>query len=132
MTDSFSRPFRPIEMSPSTLESFQLADMASQLKLETPFTQSGRNSLSLVRGDDFTMVLAVLRKGTKMREHKAPGAATVVLLEGAIDFEDPGAGKMLRLHPKDSVVFSADLVHSLVALEDSAYLIVIGGRLDSD
>lgn len=132
MTDSFSRPFRPVKMEPSTLESFKLADMASQLKSEDPFIKSGRNSLSLVRSDDFTMVLAVLRKGTTMREHKAPGSATVVLLEGAIDFEDPGAKTTLRLHPKDSVVFSADLVHSLVALEDSAYLIVIGGRLDSD
>lgn len=30
-----------------------------------------------------------------------------------------------------SVVFSADLIHSVTALEDSAYLIVIGGRLDT-
>jgi len=34
MSEAFSRPFRPTEITPSTLESFQLANMAAQLRSE--------------------------------------------------------------------------------------------------
>jgi quercetin dioxygenase-like cupin family protein len=130
MQNNFSRPFRPIEIAPSTLELFQLNEMALQLKSEDAFTKSGRNSLSLARSRELTIVLAVLRKDTIMRDHKAPGPATVILLSGEIDFESSQVGKTVKLTSGNSVVFSADLFHTVTAIEDSVYLIVIGGKLE--
>lgn len=132
MPVAFKRPFRPAEIGPSTLEQFPLAEMAAKLKIEPAFVKSGRNSLSLARCDDLTVVLVVLKKGAALKEHKAPGAATVVLLDGAIDFERSKDGKKTRLAPQDTVVFSADLQHAVEARQDSTFLVVIGGKMGSE
>lgn len=131
MTDSFVRPHRPIKIESSTLETFRLSDMALQLTTEDAYIKSGRTSLSLARGADLTFALTVLRQGSSLKDHIAPGPGIVVVLYGEIDFEANKAGKTTRLQAGQSVVFSAELAHSVLALKDSSFIIIIGGRAES-
>ncbi len=126
MDKAFERPYKPLNFSKSWIESFPLHAMAEQLMAEGPFDESGRNALSLVRGDEMTVVLTVMKAGAALHEHRAPGPATVVLLSGRIRIS-AGAEEM-PLEPGSAVSFTANLRHAVTAMEDSAFLIVIGGR----
>ena len=128
MQQTFQRPFRPTEITGSTVEAFSLLNLADQLMCEETISHTGRNSLSLVRGNDMTVVLLVLKDQAALHEHKAPGPITVTTLSGHLEFSTDSGVNALNLKTGDSAVCAAHLPHSVRALEDSAFLLVIGGR----
>ena len=71
MDKAFERPYRPLNVDNSWIESFPLKAMARQLMDEDAFAESGRNALTLVRGNEMTVVLTVIRAGTALHEHRA-------------------------------------------------------------
>ena len=126
MNTSFERPYRPVDLDTSLTKSFPLMSMAEKLMEEATSATSGRASLTLARGDELTLVLAALKAGTTLEEHSAPAAAAVVTLSGNIIFTT--STDKITLEQGDSVTFTADILHSVYASEDSAFLIVIGGK----
>src|SRR4030095_537712 len=84
MSEAFVRPFRPVELTPSTLTSFPLQAMAQQLMTEDPFQTSGRNALTLIHHTNLTVVLTVLQAGAVLDEHHAPAPVTLLPLFGEI------------------------------------------------
>ena len=84
MSEAFARPFRPVELTPSTLTSFPLQAMAQQLMTEDAFQTSGRNALTLIHHKDLTVVLTVLKAGAVLQEHHAPAPVTLLPLFGEI------------------------------------------------
>ena len=128
MSQAYGRPFRPTELSASTVTSFAVTEMANQLMTEDAFQNAGRNSLTLARGNDLTVVLIVLKAQSALQEHKAPGPITVTTLSGYLEFSTAMQSEPLVLHTGDVAVCGAQLTHSVKALEDSAFLLVIGGR----
>ena len=118
MQTGLSRPFRPIDLNRETLAFFSLPSLSEDLKREDEYERSGVSAITLTRDDHVTLVLVALRKGTVMRQHRAPSAATVVLLSGRAKFvADDGAGT--DLEPGTLTVFSADVLHAVEALEDA-------------
>jgi quercetin dioxygenase-like cupin family protein len=128
MNQAYDRPFRPTELTASTVTSFALPDMAYQLMLEEAFLHAGRNALTLARGDDLTVVLMVLKAQSELHEHKAPGPITVTALFGYLEFQAATQSEPLALQAGDAAVCGAHLAHRVKALEDSAFLLVMGGR----
>ena len=126
MNTSFERPYRPVDLDTSLTKAFPLTSMAEKLMEEATSTTSGRSSLTLARGDELTIVLVVLKAGTTLEDHSAPAAATVVTLSGNIIFTT--SADKITLEQGDSVTFTSDILHSVYATEDSAFLIVIGGK----
>ena len=128
MNQAYGRPFRPAEITGSSVTSFSLLNMAQQLMKEDVIDHTGRNSLSLARGNDMTVVLLVLKDQAVLHEHKSPGPITVTVLTGHLEFSTES--ETLSLRTGDTAVCAAHLPHSVKALEDSAFLLVIGGRVD--
>jgi quercetin dioxygenase-like cupin family protein len=130
MNQAYERPFRPTEITDSTATSFSLLSMANQLMTEDAFEKTGRNSLSLARGNNLTVVLMVLKDQAILHEHTAPGPITVTALSGHLEFSTAPESVPLMMMTGDAAVCAAHLPHSVKALEDSVFLIVIGGRVD--
>ncbi len=84
MSEAFTRPFRPVELTPSTLTSFPLQAMAQQLMTEDAFQTAGRNALTLIHHTHLTVVLTVLQAGAVLDEHHAPAPVTLLPLFGEI------------------------------------------------
>ena len=126
MNTSFERPYRPVDLSVSTTKGFPLMSMAEKLMEEATSATSGRASLTLAHGDEMTLVLVVLKAGTTLEEHQAPAAAAVITLSGNIIFTT--SGEKITLKQGEAVTFTADILHAVYASEDSAFLIVIGGK----
>ncbi len=130
MSQAYKRPFRPTELSDTTVTSFSLLPMANQLMAEDVIEKTGRNALTLARGNDLTVVLMVLKDQASLHEHTAPGPITVTALSGHLAFSTATESEPMMLRTGDAAVCAAHLPHSVKALEDSAFLLVIGGRDD--
>ena len=128
MSETFERPFRPVELSNTTLTSFSVQDMAQQLMTEEAFQTSGRNALTLISNKSMTVVLIVLKAGSTLQEHHAPAPVTLLPLLGNIVLLADGENQSIELSPGTTGVFSAHLEHRVEATQDSAFLIVMGGQ----
>jgi quercetin dioxygenase-like cupin family protein len=128
MSQAYERPFQPTALTASTATSFSLPDMAHQLMAEDAFQHAGRNALTLARGNELTVVLMVLKAQSALHEHQAPGPITVTTLSGHLEFSTAIQSEPLVLQTGDAAVCGAHLAHRVKALEDSAFLLVIGGR----
>ncbi|ETX07161.1 MAG: hypothetical protein ETSY2_12835 [Candidatus Entotheonella gemina] len=92
--------------------------------------KTGRNALTLARGNDLTVVLMALKDQAMLHEHTAPGPITVTVLSGHVEFSTATESEPLRLRIGDAAVCAAHLPHWVKALEDSAFLLMIGGRAE--
>lgn len=117
---------RPIELTASAFRNLSLQELAQKLRSEAAYERSGRTAATVARGETMTTALTVARAGTMIREHDAPGPVTLVVLEGALSFRSPNGDVTLAAH--DIATFAGDVRHSVEAIEDSTFLIVIGGR----
>jgi quercetin dioxygenase-like cupin family protein len=128
MPEAFARPFRPVELTVSTLTSFPLQAMAQQLMTEDAFQTSGRNALTLIHHTNLTVVLTVLKAGAVLDEHHAPAPVTLLPLFGAIVLTSAEGTTRLTLAQGTGAVFAAHLPHRVEAQQDSAFLLVMGGQ----
>ena len=128
MPEAFERPFRPVELTLSTLMSFPLQAMAQQLMTEEAFQTSGRNALTLIHHKNLTIVLTVLQAGTVLDEHHAPAPVTLLPLFGEIVLASAAGTTRLTLAQGTGAVFAAHLPHRVEARQDSAFLLVMGGQ----
>ncbi len=128
MAPSLSRPFRPVELTTGTLDFFRLRDFAEEMKTQDEYRRSGLSGVTLVRDEHLTMVLVALRKGERMREHRAPVGAAVILLSGRASFVSGSDEGRTELEPSCLAVFAPEVSHAVEALEDAVYLVIIGGR----
>ena len=128
MSAAFVRPFRPLELTASTLTSLPLQAMAQQLMIEDAFQTSGRNALTLIHHKDLTVVLTVIRAGAVLEEHHAPAPVTLLPLFGEIVLASAEGTTRLTLDQRNAAVFAARLPHRVEAQQDSAFLLVMGGQ----
>ena len=101
---------------------FDLPQQIRDLRQE-PYWQSGRNSKTLIKYDDFRIVLTAIRENTTIHEHQTAGRMSFQALEGHLrmhagerEFDLP-AGRVL--------VLDRCMPYDVVASEDSAYLLTI-------
>jgi quercetin dioxygenase-like cupin family protein len=128
MSDAFARPFRPVELTASTLTSFPLQAMAQQLMTEDAFQTSGRNALTLIHHTHLTVVLTVLQAGAVLEAHHAPAPVTLLPLCGEMVLAAAEGTTRLTLAQGSGAVFAAHLLHRVEAQQDSAFLLVMGGQ----
>lgn len=60
------------------VEGFDRRALSEPLMTDDPFTEHGRNALTLVRSHALTIVLTVAKAGKTVREHSSSGPATVI------------------------------------------------------
>lgn len=99
---------------------FDLSTEAEQLRKE-PAWFNGYNAKSLVKHEDFRLVLMVITAGAQMHRHRAKGTFCVQAIFRHMTVHvfdktfEPSAGQVLSLHP--------NLAHDLEATGESAFLL---------
>jgi quercetin dioxygenase-like cupin family protein len=119
---------KPIEITPATVASFQLDEVAEQLESEKAYASSRKTAATLARDDNLTVLLTTIQKGETVREHHAPGPGLVIVLAGRVSFN--GGEAPIELGERSALAFAAGLPHSIEAHEDSRFLVVIGGQVE--
>jgi quercetin dioxygenase-like cupin family protein len=114
------RPHPPAMASPF-LE-FDLAAEVDRLYLESTW-HTGRNARTLVKYDDFRVVLTALRSGIRVSEHKTDGRISIHMLSGHLRLN--AVGRAFDLRPGSLVALDQGEPHDLEALDDSTFLLTI-------
>lgn len=121
-------PYQPFAFEAGRHERFDLTLLAKELMKGEVFQKSGRVAHTLSRGDSMTAVLTVIRNGSELHDHVNAGPVMVTVLSGSLQVVFGQSRDEIPLPAGSALVFSKDVSHRVRALEDSAFLIVVGGR----
>lgn len=105
------------------LVEMDLNSFIDQVRNESTWKESDRNSITIFKSDRMRIVLLGLHKGAELATHTANGTISVQVLEGKINFTaEPQTatlqkGQMIVLHEK--------IPHSVAALEESFFLLTL-------
>ncbi|MFP5235717.1 MAG: hypothetical protein ACLGSD_07430 [Acidobacteriota bacterium] len=86
--------------------------------------ESGRSSETLVKYDQFRIVLVRMKQGSYMSHHRAEGPISIQLLQGRIVVHLPEE-RSEELHPGELLTLERCLEHDVEAMEESAFLLTI-------
>ena len=114
------RPHTPPLASPF-LE-FDLTTEVTHLSSEATWT-TGQNARTLVKYDNFRVVVVALQAQARMPEHKTEGRISVHLLSGHIRLN--ASGRTFDLRPGSLLALDQGVPHGIEALEESAFLLTI-------
>ena len=105
------------------LVSIDIPAFMEQLKQESPWKDSDRNTITVFKTDGMRIVLIGLHEGAKMAKHLAEGIISVQVLEGQINFTTElqtvtlHKGQMLALHER--------IPHSVLAIKETFFLLTL-------
>lgn len=95
----------------------------AQVKGESTWKESDRNSITIFKSDTLRVVLIGLHQNAELKPHQANGVITVQAVEGSITFSTDKtshtltAGQMVALHEK--------ITHSVKAVTDAFFLLTL-------
>jgi quercetin dioxygenase-like cupin family protein len=111
----------PQPMAAAYLE-FDLSSEVEQLHRE-PDWASGQNAKTLVKYDDFRVVLTALRARARMPAHQTKGRISIQTIRGHVQVR--AEGRTFDLPPGSLLALDRGLPHDVDALEDSVLLLTI-------
>lgn len=86
--------------------------------------ESGRSSETLVKYEEFRIVLVRMKAGSYMSQHRAEGPISIQAIQGKIRVHLP-EGRMHDLELGDLLTLERGLEHDVEAMEESAFLLTI-------
>jgi len=101
---------------------FDLTREVDQLHREPGWT-SGQNAKTLIKYDDFRVVLTVLKAGMRIPGHQTEGRISIHTVAGHIQVR--AQGRTFDLSAGSLLALDRGLPHDVEALEDSALLLTI-------
>lgn len=113
-------------MSVPTREPYLQVDLPAEVDAlrHGPEWAGGRNAKTLVKYDDFRIVLTALAAGNRVAEHKTEGRISIQSVSGRIRVHLDG--RTLDLTPGMLVALDRGVPHDVEAVgEDSAFLLTI-------
>ena len=114
------RPHTPPMASPF-LE-FDLTAEVDRLQRETTWN-TGQNARTLLKYDDFRVVLMALKANTHIPEHHTEGRISVHVLSGHIRLN--ASGRTFDLRSGSLLALDQGAPHAIEALQESAFLLTI-------
>ena len=114
------RPHAP-SMDSAFLE-FDLTVEIDRLHRETTW-DTGQNARTLMKYDDFRVVLTVLKANVHIPEHQTTGRISVHVLSGHIRLT--ASGRTFDLRSGSLLALDQEIPHAIEALQESAFLLTI-------
>lgn len=105
------------------LVSINIPAFIEQLKQESTWKESDRNTITVFKTDGMRIVLIGLHEGAEMVKHTANGIISVQVLEGQLKFTtdvksvELSKGQMLALHER--------IPHSVLAIKETVFLLTL-------
>ncbi len=105
------------------LVEMSLYEFVDQIKNETTWTDSDRNSVTIFKSETMRIVLIGLHENAELKPHKANGVISVQVLEGKINFITEQQSS--QLEKGQMIALQENIIHSVVALTDSFFLLTL-------
>ena len=103
---------------------------ADKLRGSATWRERGQCSRTLVKHPDLRLVLITLKSGGGLHQHKTDRRVSVHTLDGHLQLSLPGE-QTIDLPTGHVLVLDEGVPHDVAALEDSAFLLSLGGKPDA-
>ena len=120
---------RPAERLGAPIIHIELDNELELLRASDSYRGADHAATTILKRPGIRVVLVALQAGGQMHEHHADAPITVQVLEGRIRFNVDG--QTLELLPGHLVSVAESLPHSVLGVEESAFLLTIGAVLTS-
>lgn len=107
----------------ASLVNMDLNEFKRQLRSESSWNDSDRNSITIYKSENMCIVLIGLHKGAELKKHTANGLISVQVLDGEILFATEEKSHVL--HKGQMVALHKQIPHYVKALEESFFLLTI-------
>ena len=105
------------------LVEIDLNKFIAELKQESSWADSDRNSITVFKSNTSTIVLIGLHKNAELKEHTSIGNISVQVLEGEINFV--AEQQTLSLAKGQMITLEANIPHSVTAMKESFFLLTL-------
>ena len=102
---------------------FAIAAELSRLRQEPEWISGKRNSVTVVKTPNLSIVLTAIKKGAALCGHEVDGPVTLQVVSGAIQFGV--AGEPRELAAGAVIALDRAIPHDIKALQDSELLLTI-------
>jgi len=111
--------------TPSMADPFMEFDLPAEIHRlhDEAAWNTGQNARTLIKYDDFRVVLIALAAEARMEEHKAEGRISIHVLSGHIQLR--ASGRTFNLRSGGLLALDRGVSHDVHALEESALLLTI-------
>lgn len=110
---------------------FNLQEEMKKLRVASTWAQpTGRSSATLVKHEDLRVVLTLMRKSSRIAQHRAEGSISIQAIQGRIRLYISDK-EICELASGDVLALQAGLEHDVEALEESAFLLTIASNRPS-
>lgn len=125
MSDTPEHESHPRPHAPPMADPFMEFDLPAEVhKLHTETTwNTGQNARTLIKYDDFRVVLTALQANVRVPEHKTEGRISVNVLSGHIQLR--ASGRTFSLRAGGLLALDHGMPHDIEAVEESAFLLTI-------
>lgn len=100
-----------------------LNQFIDQIKSETTWADSDRNSITLFKSDTMRIVLMGLHEQAELKTHKANGIISVQVIEGEINFATEQ--QAVTIEKGQMIALQENILHSVKAVTDSFFLLTL-------
>jgi len=101
---------------------FNLYSEIRRLESEQPW-QAEHTANTIVKYPDLRIILIALKNGGKLLEHRTAGRISIQTLSGLIEVHTPD--RVIQMPVGHLITLDHDLVHDVVAIGDSVFLLTI-------
>jgi quercetin dioxygenase-like cupin family protein len=102
---------------------FSIADEIARLRQEPEWISGARNSVTVVKTANLSIVLTAVKKGAAICGHEVDGPITLQVISGAVKFGV--ADKPVTLNAGDVIALDKAIPHDIQAIEDSELMLTI-------
>lgn len=123
MTDSIRTAPRVDRTLSGPTITFSIVEEIRRLREEPEWIAGTRNSVTVVKTANLSVVLTAIKKEATLCGHEVDGPITLQVIAGAVRFSV--AGKPLTLKAGTVIALDKAIPHDIQALEDSELLLTI-------
>lgn len=105
------------------LVEINLNKFIQQIKSESTWAASDRNSVTIFKSETMTIVLIALHKNAELKPHKANGVISVQVLEGKIEFSTEH--QSTQIEKGQMIALQENITHSVNAITESCFLLTL-------
>ena len=105
------------------LVEMDLQSIIIQIKGESTWAESDRNSVTIFKSETMRIVLIGLHKDAELKPHTAKGVISVQVLEGKINFVTEQQTSLVE--KGQMIALQENVSHSVLALEDAFFLLTL-------
>jgi quercetin dioxygenase-like cupin family protein len=120
-----STPQRPEgdRMLNASLVTMDLNHFIAQVKNESTWKESDRNSITIFKSDTMRIVLIGLHEGAELKTHTANGIISVQVLEGHLQFT--ASGQTVDRQKGEMLALEKQVPHSVMAVRETFFLLTL-------